>query len=176
MVTSDTDPNSTDWIRQAVDRYERPLTLYAAKFVGDLERARDIVQDTFLRLCSQDRAKVERNLSAWLYTVCRNRAVDMVRDRARTTQMDERTTSWKAGDTPQPDMAAEHEESTGIMLRLLEELPEHQQEVIRLRFQHGLTYREIEQVTGRPLSTVGFLIHEGLKTIRARMEPTHDKR
>ena len=55
------------------------------------------------------------------------------------------------------------------MLKILASLPENQQEVIRLRFQNDLTYKEIGQVTGFSVSNVGFLIHTGLKTIRHQM-------
>ena len=51
------DQNGEDkhaWVRSAVARYEGPLTLYAARLLGDADRARDVVQDTFLKLCRQD--------------------------------------------------------------------------------------------------------------------------
>ncbi len=45
-------PNDSNaWIRQALERHERPLVHYAARLIGDVERARDVVQETFLRLC-----------------------------------------------------------------------------------------------------------------------------
>ena len=50
------DADATAWIRSAVARYEGPLTLYAARRLGDADRARDVVQDTFLKLCRQERA------------------------------------------------------------------------------------------------------------------------
>ena len=61
------------WVRGAVARFEGPLTLYAARLLGDAEAARDVVQETFLRLCVQDRAAIEPRLAEWLFTVCRNR-------------------------------------------------------------------------------------------------------
>ena len=48
----------------------------------------------------------------------------------------------------------------------LTRIPPPQEEVIRLKFQEGLTYREISQVTGHSVSNVGYLIHTGLKAIR----------
>src|SRR4051794_1042240 len=59
-----------NWIRAAVRKFERPLTLYASHlFGGDLERARDAVQETFIRLCGQDESRVAPRLAEWLYTV-----------------------------------------------------------------------------------------------------------
>ena len=68
-------PPSADeeWVRAAVGRFEGPLTLYATRLLRDVEAARDVVQETFLRLCTQDRAQVESHLAEWLFTVCRNR-------------------------------------------------------------------------------------------------------
>src|SRR5258708_845972 len=74
------------WIRQAVDRYEGPLTLYAARLLGgDVERARDVVQDAFLRLWEADRVSVDGHLAQWLYRVCRNRTLDVRRKESRMT-------------------------------------------------------------------------------------------
>ena len=75
------------WVRAAVDRFEGPLTLYAARLLGDADAARDVVQDTFLRLCAQDRAAIESRLAEWLFTVCRNRALDVLRKESRMTQL-----------------------------------------------------------------------------------------
>lgn len=161
------------WIRSTVEQYEQRLTLYTAKILGDLERARDVVQDTFLKLCKADREKVEKHLAAWLYTVCRNRALDILRERKKHAQMDERLTSWRPIDGPTPTQQAEHNESASQMLALLGDLPEHQQEVITLRFQHDLTYREIAKITDRSVSTIGYLIHEGLGTLKQWMEEGH---
>ena len=55
-------------------------------------------------------------------------------------------------------------------LRYLGRLPENQQECIRLKFQNGLSYKEISEVTKLSVSNVGFLIHSGIKTIRSMMK------
>ena len=67
------------WLVSALERYERPLVGYAYRLLGDLERARDVVQDTFLRLCQQDRAKLDGRVKEWLFAVCRHRAIDCQR-------------------------------------------------------------------------------------------------
>ena len=67
-----------------------------------------------------------------------------------------------------PDEVAERNDSTAHVLRLLERLPEDQQEVVRLKFQHQMSYRQIATITGHSESNVGFLIHTAIKNIRAR--------
>ncbi len=66
----------------ALDEFERPLVRYATRLLsGDESAARDAVQHTFLKLCST--AEPPPNLPAWLYTVCRNRAMDRLRQNKR---------------------------------------------------------------------------------------------
>lgn len=72
---------------------------------------------------------------------------------------------------PQPDDAAEQRDSTDKILSLLSELSANQQEVLRLKFQHGLSYREISSVTGLTETNVGFLIHVGIKKLRELLQP-----
>src|SRR5262245_25564774 len=64
-------------IRAAIEAHQGRLIGYAARITGDLESARDVVQDTFLRLCQQDLDEIADHLPAWLFRVCRNRALDV---------------------------------------------------------------------------------------------------
>ncbi|HTE06423.1 MAG TPA: sigma-70 family RNA polymerase sigma factor, partial [Planctomycetota bacterium] len=73
-------------LRAAVAQFETPLLRYAARLTGNAEVARDVVQDTFLRLCAQPRAAVETHLAEWLFTVCRHRALDHHRKEGRMQQ------------------------------------------------------------------------------------------
>ena len=68
-----------------------------------------------------------------------------------------------------PEDAVETSDTAERVLACLGQLTENQQECIRLKFQHGLSYREIAAVTELSVSNVGFLIHTGLKKVRARM-------
>ena len=53
--------------------------------------------------------------------------------------------------------------------QLLADLSENQQEVIRLRFQNGLSYKEISHVTNLKVSNVGYLLHTAIQKIRGQM-------
>jgi RNA polymerase sigma-70 factor (ECF subfamily) len=152
------------WISAAVERFEEPLSRYASRLVRDPDRARDVVQDTFLRLCRQDRRSVDGNLASWLYTVCRNRAVDVIRKDHGEVSLE------SSPEEPAEERPAEAGGPTaGIssdLSRAMSRLSANQQEVIRLKFQQGLKYREIAAVTGLSISNVGFLIHTGIKQMR----------
>lgn len=71
---------------------------------------------------------------------------------------------------PQPDDVAEQRDSTDKILSLLAELSANQQEVMRLKFLFGLSYREISSITGLSETNVGFLIHVGIKRLREMMK------
>jgi len=154
-----------EWIRSAVAQYERPLTVYAARLLGDVDRARDVVQDTFLKLWQADRAKVDGHLAKWLYTVCRNGALDVRRKEQRMTTLEGRETACP---DPEPAPEASPEETVGV-LEIMAELPERQQEAVRLKFQGGLSYREIAEVMNTTVNNVGVMLHTAIKNIRQRL-------
>ncbi len=147
-----------DWIAAAVDRFEGPLLRYTQRLTGDLETARDVVQEAFLRLCREEPAKVDGHLARWLYTVCRRRALDVLKKESRMKN----STGAVVVDRPANDSAAEtaeRHETTTQVLELLDRLPANQQEVVRLKFQAGLSYREISTITGLSVTNVSYLIH-----------------
>ncbi len=157
------------WIHNALDRYEGQLTRYAQRIVGDSERARDVVQDTFLRLCREKPERLNSHLGEWLYTVCRNRALDICRKEGRMTRLGEAPVAAQIDHESDPSASMEAKETRSLVLAMIAGLPEKQEEAIRLKFQHGLSYRQISKVMDLTTSYVGYLIHAGLKTIRDRL-------
>lgn len=157
------------WIRSVVERYEAGLVRYAARITGDVERGRDVVQDAFLRLCREDRAAVDGHLAEWLYTVCRNRALDVNRKEKRMQSLSERRAAVHPSGEPDHADVAETRDTADHVHRLLATLPENQQEVVRLKFQAGLSYREISRVTELSVSNVGYLIHKAIRRLREKL-------
>ncbi len=160
-------------------RYERPLIQYAHSFVNDLDAARDIVQETFIayvRALTKDREPGTeppptggQHLEGWLFTVTRYRALDYVRKQQRIVAMpfqpaDEHCPS------PGPAESAEARDEAVWLLKLVDQLPANQREVIRLKFQGDMSYEEIAAVTGLSSGNVGFLLHHGLKRLRTLAE------
>lgn len=157
-------------VESAQAEFEGPLTGYAAGLLGgDWDRARDVVQDTFIKLHRQDPASIQGKLKSWLYTVCRNRSIDVLRkENPMMTSAGEAFENLNT-DEPDPARAMERQERFDEVLRFLERLPDNQREVIRLKFQGDLSYKEISEVTGLSVSNVGFLIHTGIKRLRTLM-------
>jgi RNA polymerase sigma-70 factor (ECF subfamily) len=160
-----------------LDRYERPLVRYATSLLGDVENARDVVQETFIRLLrisssgGGDGAVAPPRLEAWLFTVCRHCAIDHQRKHSRIIPMptlDDR----RPDEAPSPAARLEKDESARLLFRLLDRLSPNQREVIRLKFQNDLSYKEIAEITQLSVTNVGFLIHTGLKKLRALIGET----
>jgi RNA polymerase sigma factor (sigma-70 family) len=158
-----------DWVQSALERHESSLLRYAASITGDAEQARDIVQDTFLRMCAEEPASLEGKLTEWLFTVCRNRALDVQRKEQRMTPLTEMDMETRETAEPSPAAAAETRDSVARAMQFLDLLPPNQREVIRLKFQSGLSYQEISRVTKLSVTNVGFLIHTGIKTLRQKL-------
>ncbi len=149
-----------------VRRYELPLTQYAARITGCRERARDAVQDTFLRFGTLAPGTLVGDPAKWLFTVCRHRALDICRKEHRMTYLDQQTAEGEPSPEPGPAETLARKEAAGFLLQILAKLPPRQQEVIQLKFQNGLSYLEISEITQLSVSNVGFLIHRGLKAMR----------
>lgn len=159
------DKNST-WILQALEQYEAHLLRYAARLLGDNEAARDIVQETFLQLCKTRRSRVEEHLAPWLFRVCRNRAFDLRRKEKRVQPLSEVESQNIESPEPSPQAAAINSQGAENLLGMVQKLPDNQKEIVFLRFQSGLSYKEISEVTGHSVSNVGVLIHTAVRSIR----------
>ena len=155
------------WVRSALARYQGALIRYAAGITGDQEAAYDAVQETFLRLLTADRARVEARLAEWLFTVCRSRAIDGLRRSKRMEPLSE-ANARPSAEAP-PHEAAERRETSGRVRRAIENLSASQQEIIRLRYQEGLTSRQIGRMRGLPAGQVRYLLHVAIRSIRCEL-------
>jgi RNA polymerase sigma-70 factor (ECF subfamily) len=162
-------PEHQSWVKDAVARFEGPLLLYANRLLRDAETARDVVQDTFLKLCSSEFASIDGHLAEWLFTVCRNRALDVLRKENRMTQLQDEQVHRCLSPAVGPFDAAVRRDLSARVLDLLEVLPINQREVIRLKFQNGFSYQEISRISGHSVSNVGYLIHAGVKALRVQL-------
>ncbi len=152
-----------------MDRYERPLLVYTRRLLNNSNHAADVFHEAFLKLCGQSPGALNGSLLPWLYTVCRSRAMDIKRKEKRMTLILAETVDRTAESTISPAEQAERSDSTSQIIRLMANLPPNQQETLRLKFQHRMSYRKISCITGLTETNIGFLISTGLKTIRERL-------
>lgn len=143
-----------------------PLSRYAARLLGDPDRARDVVQDTFVKLMAQPHAALDGHVVEWLFTVCRHRALDILRKEGRMRRFEEGQLERVSSADTRPGRELEHAETQATILQMIDRLPANQQEVVRLKFQNGFSYKEISRITALSVTNVGFLIHTAVTRLR----------
>lgn len=161
------DPNHSLLI-EMLERYERPLIRYALTIIDDLDQARDIAQDVFIKLSQNLKTLDHSKLAPWLFTVCKNRALDHRRKHQRIIPMDTALLDQHSSHTPAPSASLEANELSQQLLQWMSELPEKQREAVRLKFQSGLNYKEISDILHTSTGNVGTLIHLGITHLRER--------
>ncbi|MBK9139056.1 MAG: sigma-70 family RNA polymerase sigma factor [Verrucomicrobia bacterium] len=95
-------PADEAWLAEAFRQHQASLTTYAFQILGDLESARDAVQDTFMRLCEAETAALRDHVTAWLFTVCRRGALDFLRKGKRVQPLTEDETAPRSDEGPSP--------------------------------------------------------------------------
>jgi len=154
-------------VKQALDLYESALIAYAASILhGDVERAREVVQDSFLKLYLSDPDKVRDNVKAWLYTVCRNRAFDVLRKEQRLDLGNDDAIASFSDWRPDPSQSNDTHDLADRVWQTVELLSPNQQEVLRLKYVHDLSYKDIATATGLSVGNVGFIMHVAIKRLR----------
>ncbi len=167
-----------DSFNQLVARWERPIFALAYRTLGRDEDARDVVQEAFLRAYRGLRGfKGEAKFSSWLYRITLNLCRDWIRRERRapvvnlpegtdyTDLADERTAPAESVE----ELVARREMSQAVA-RAMADLPEEQRTAILLKEYHGLTFQEIADMLGCPLSTVKTRLYQGLSVLRRRLE------
>jgi RNA polymerase sigma factor (sigma-70 family) len=154
-----------DWVLSALDEYEGPLLRYARRLTGELDLARDVVQHAFLRLCDQEPLQLDGRLAAWLYTVCRNRAIDLKRRGSRLEPLARHEGALGPGREADPADWLETQDAGDVLRSAVAKLPEKQQDAVNL-WAEGFSYREISQITGDREGYVRVLVHRGIVALR----------
>jgi len=149
-------------------RFERPLIQFATRITGDRERARDVVQETFIKFQRNGAPTKPADAATWLFTVCRNGALNVCRKEKRTVFLDDEAIERTESEAPLPREQLEQKEAAGFLIRIVATLPPRQQEVIQLKFQNDLSYQQIAEITRTTANNVGVLIHTALRTLRQR--------
>ena len=145
-----------------VRRYQRRLTAFLGQLVGDIELARELSQEAFIRAWSAlERFNPKYRFSTWLFRIAHNLGIDQLRRRRLLTTPLYRTDS--EGDEVEvvvPDLDKDplgHLENRILASELREVIdnlrPEYR-ELVLLRHFGGLSYQDIADFTEMPLGTV----------------------
>jgi RNA polymerase sigma-70 factor (ECF subfamily) len=166
-----------DSFNQLIVRWERPIYALAYRVIGREEDARDVCQETFLRAYrALPGFKGDAKFSSWLYRIALNLCRDWIRRqrRAPVSQMPEDMDILEAAAATGPvesieDLAARRE-LTAIVEEAMALLPSEQRTAIVLKEYHGMTFQEIADLQGCPLSTVKTRLYQGLSVLRRQLE------
>lgn len=166
-----------DSFNQLVVRWERPIYALAYRVIGREEDARDVCQEAFLRAFRGLAAfRGQAKFSSWLYRITLNLCRDWIRRQKRTPVVQ----------APEGlnliEMAAEQEPAESIeelvarrdmgraVAKAMAMLPQEQRTAIVLKEYHGLTFQEIADMLGCPLSTVKTRLYQGLSVLRKQLD------
>ena len=159
------------------ERMHGPLYRYVARIVRDEALAYDVLQDVFLKLWSNRATlRIEVSLSAFLYTMARNRALNALRRRKREVVSDEPNLFALHKAEGSVEASFEAEELAAHLARWMQELPPKRGEVFALSRLHGLSNLEISQIMGLSKRTVDTHIVHALRQLRTRYHALHTKR
>jgi len=166
--------NIAETLEALFESLESPLLAYAYRLTQSAEVAQDLVQEAFLRL-QEHLAKV-REHKPWLYRTVHNLAVNHHRKANRMVTLQQEN---KEGDTMEtdskddgmlPDESIVHQEALGFVRLSLETLDVRSRELVRLKFEEDMTYRQIAEKTGLSVSNVGYVLHHAVKSLAIELK------
>lgn len=153
-----------DGFEELVRRYQRPITGYVYRMVGNYDAALDVTQEVFIKVYnSMTRYSSEYKFSTWLYKISHNAAIDYLRRNSNHLQCLETESADASGEAyqrqfeskrPSPETERQQSEWREEIASVVKCLPMGYRELIVLRHTHDLSYDEIAEVTNLPLGTV----------------------
>ena len=166
-----------DSFNQLILRWERPIYALAYRVIGREEDARDVVQETFLRAFrALPGFKGQAKFSSWLYRIALNLCRDWIRRKRRSPLVelpegvDPVELATETGPVESIEELASRKELSEAVAEAMRLLPEEQRTAIILKEYHGMTFQEIADLQGCPLSTVKTRLYQGLAVLRRNLE------
>lgn len=150
-----------DGFEELVRRYQRPITSYVYRMLGNYDASLDVTQEIFIKVYnSMARYSSEYKFSTWLYKIAHNAAIDYLRRNSVNQQSLE--TENKDGSFEiqieskrlSPEQERERSEWRSEIETVVKCLPQGYRELILLRHSQDLSYDEIAEITNLPLGTV----------------------
>ncbi len=167
----------SDSFNQLIKRWERPIYALAYRTIGRDEDARDVCQETFLRAFrALPGFKGQAKFSSWLYRITLNLCRDWLRRQRRTPivsapeGVDVVELASEQGPVESIEDLVARKQLSRTVGEAMRFLPEEQRTAIVLKEYHGLTFQEIADLQGCPLSTVKTRLYQGLSVLRRRLE------
>jgi RNA polymerase sigma-70 factor (ECF subfamily) len=154
-----------------VAEHEAALLRYATRLLSNADAAQDVVQDTFIKLFRAWRAGTHptAQLSAWLYRVTHNAAVDHIRSESRRGVLLMRHADEQQARTDAGSHAYGVSETAETAARLVSQLSLRERQLVILKVYEEKTYKEISEITGLSQGNVGYILHHTMKKLSAML-------
>lgn len=162
-----------------VMRHQSSLLRHARAILGSGSAYEDVVQEVFLKLAQQppvltagdagDGRQGTVQLLSWLHKVTRNSCMDVLRSETRRRHREQDVAAEESADGG--IATVEGEDTRAAVEREISKLPVDQREVLVLRLLGERSYREIADITGKKVGTVGWLVSVGLKALGEKLAP-----
>ena len=150
-----------DGFEELVRRYQKQITGYVYRIVGDYDSSLDVTQEVFIKVYnSLHRYSSDYKFSTWLYRIAHNAAIDHLRrnsvnPQSLETENEDGTYQLQIeSPAPSPEKNREVSEWRTEIGQVIKRLPDAYKQLILLRHANDLSYDEIAEVTGLPLGTV----------------------
>ena len=150
-------------IRELFLKYYRPLCLYALHYLKDADAAEDVVQEAFTAWWQKDTDTRIGNVRSYLYTMVRNRCIDLLRRQGREA---ERLQPEDAAGVITDEQAQERSALEARLWEAVDRLPARRRELLLMSKRDGLTYEQIATATSLSVNTVRNQISRALRTLR----------
>lgn len=140
-----------------VDQFSDNLYRFILKNIKDDEKARDVVQDAFLKLWDKVKEIPFEKAKSWLFSTGYNRMIDVIRKEQRVSSME---------NAPEPSHSNQYSDLNEILHEAVNQLPELQRNVVMLRDYEGYSYKEIGEITNLNESQVKVYIFRARKFLK----------
>jgi RNA polymerase sigma-70 factor (ECF subfamily) len=158
-------------LAEIMRRYQWPLVRYLSRIVNDVERARDLAQETFFKIFRHRTAyRTSARFATWLFHIARNVARDELRARRRRIAVNPGCESADWEEASETDEVEERVEMREVVVRALEQLSARDRALILLRDVDGLSYEEVARKVHLPVGTV----KSGLNRARRRFREHYE--
>src|SRR5690349_1553022 len=158
--TADPVPPRTESVEELFEALESPLLSYALRLIGERAPAEDVVQEAFMKLHAQ--FGEVREPRRWLYRTVHNLALNQLRAGKKAVPMtppEEGKREEASDPEPLPDEQIVRWEGIGLVRLSLSALDARSRELVHLKFDEDLSYKQIAERTGLTVGHVGYLLH-----------------
>ena len=155
-----------------VARYERKAFWLAYQVLGQVEEARDVVQEGFIRVHrSLDRFDFSKNFYTWLYRIITNLSIDSLRkNKHKVRQLEDMAGELPSEVPHDPEVRMEGKELRLSVRTVLDGMHPRFRTILALRDLHGISCREIGPILGLTYATVRWRLHKARQLFREKWE------